>query len=371
MILKGFLGPSNRTRALVYDNERSVNIYPEMPDAGSPKSELAQTIRPGLIPRWLLPAGPIRGLFYQDGRFFAVAGTTFCELFPNYTYTTHGNVALDANPATISSNGNGGFQLFITSGGLGYVFALNTDTFSQIGSSGFPSPVIMGDFCDGYSVVLKTNSNQFNLSELEDSLTWSGLSVAQTSESSDNKIALIVNHRELWLFGTLRTEVWVNTGDAGFPFQPIPGTLIEHGIIAPFSAKRLDNTIVWLGGDERGGNVVFRANGYTPERISTFGIENTLNNLARTSDAIAWTYQQAGHAFYCLYLPANDTTLVYDVSTNLWHEQGIWVPDEVRWIPHPGRCHAFAFDSRHFCGDRSSSIVYEMDLNRHYDELAA
>src|SRR5690242_15331725 len=208
MDLKGFCGPSNQSRALSFDGERTINLYHERKDAGNPKSDLAMFDCPGIYPRYHLPAGPIRALFYQDGRMFAIGGQMLAELYPNYTWRAAGTVAVDGFPASISSNGNNGHQLFITSGGYGYIYRLDDDDFSQITDDAFPYPVSMGCFADGYFVALKSNSNQFFLSALNDGLEWNGLDTAQTSESSDNKIALSCNHRELWLQGTKRTEIW-------------------------------------------------------------------------------------------------------------------------------------------------------------------
>ncbi len=376
MILPGFIGPFGRSRSHSFDVEASYNLYLETRDAGTPKSQATLLKRPGVQPRYRLPASPVRAIFYQDGRCFAVGGTAFCELFPNDTFVIRGTVAADSYPATITSNGQNGFQVFVVSGGLGYIYNAVTTAFAQISAGGFATPASMGAFADGYFISLKRTSNQFNISALNDGTSWSGLDFAKTSESADNKTSLIVNHRELWLFGTQRTEIWVNTasqttpGIAPFPYQPIPGTLIEHGIIAPWSAQRLDNTILWLGGDERGANIVFRANGYTPERISTFAVETYLNALTTTANAIGWTFQLEGHAFYLLYLPSADETLVYDVSTNEWFLWALWDDALIRWVPHPGRCHAFAF-GKHLVGDRASGIVYQQSLDFLADEIAA
>lgn len=366
MILPGFVGPSNTSRARSFDCEDTINLYLERRDAGSPKAEWALLGCPGMLPTYRLPAGPVRALFYQDGRCFAIGGTAFCELFPNRTYIVRGTVALDAYPATISSNGSNGFQVFVTSGGYGYIFDLEDNTFVAITDDGFPFPVVMGGFIASSFVALKRASNTFQYSDLNDGLVWDALNVAQTSLTADHKTALAINHGELWLYGTQRSEIWVPQAGGTDPFAPLSGTIIEHGIIAPWSAQRLDNTLLWVGGDERGDNIVFRANGYTPQRVSTFAVETYLNQLPTTANAIGWTYQEEGHAFYLLYLPAADETLCYDVSTDSWHKRAIWDTDLIRWRPHLGRCHAFAF-GKHLVGDRTSGTVYQMRLDYYFD----
>lgn len=364
----GFVGPSNVSRSVNFDVERTINLYPEVADAGTPKAKGQLLNTPGLRPFTYLGNGPVRALFEQDGRCFAVAGNQFFEVFGSQTSLSRGLVNADGFPATIQSNGIAGGQIFVVSGMLGYIFTLATNAFTQILDVNFPFPAVMGVYVDSYFIAMEAFNLRFHISELLDGLSWNGLDVASVSESSDNKIAMAVSHRELWLFGRKTTEVWVNTGAANFPFAPIPGVFIEHGIAAPFSAVSVDNTLIWLGQDADGRGVVWRANGYTPARISTYAVERYLNALPRIDDAIAYSYQDDGHSFYVLFLPQAETHLVYDIATGLWHERALWNPDLLVWEPHPSRCHAFAF-GKHLVGDRSSGMVYEMALDYYDDDL--
>jgi hypothetical protein len=72
----------------------------------------------------------------------------------------------------------------------------------------------------------------------------------------------------------------------------------------------LDNTVYWLGGDADGGGIVWKLNGYTPERVSHDGLEYAIQNYARTDDAQAYSYQQEGHTFYVLTFPSARRDLV-------------------------------------------------------------
>lgn len=366
MQLRGFIGPSNVDRGYTFDNERTINLIPTKPQAGTPKNPDGYFYgAPGLRPRYALPAGPIRGQFTQNGRAFAVGGTSFCELFPNQTYIVRGVMELNANPASMASNGTGGNQIMITSGGFGYIFDLTTNTLSQITDVNFPANAAQCEFLNSYFIVRVGGTNQFYYSALLDGTDWNGLDFFRTSLTADNKTSMIANHGDLWLFGTQRTEVWQVVANGTTPFQPIPGALVEHGIGAPWSAARLDNSIFWLGGDERGKNIIFRADGYTPSRISTNAIERYLDALD-TSPALGWTYQQEGHAFYLLHIPTAETTLCYDISTDLWSERAVWDSRLMRWFPMWARNHMFAF-GKHLVGDYQSSTIYELDLDWHFD----
>lgn len=379
MRLPNLVGPTYTTRSINYGCEQTINWYPEYGEQGAaPKTRGCLLPTPGLQqfiraneefePTTGINNGPVRGLFYQDGRCFAVSGNLFVEILSSRTWISRGLVAEDGNPATMCSNGQAGHQIFVTSGGLGYIFDLVANTFTNITADGFPVPCVMGAFVDQYFLALKGQSIQYNISNLANGLAWDGLDVGQVSETSDNKIALLTNHREVWLFGSKTTEVWYNSGNAGFPFQPIQGTLIEHGIAAPFTATRLDNTIFWLGADETGARVVWRAQGYVPQRISNHAIEYFLNLAPNVAAATAYAYQEDGHSFYVLNVPGinvpidGEVTLVYDVATGQWHCRGLWNDRTERYELDLPRCHAFAFDRYHLMGDRQSGTVYQSSL---------
>lgn len=365
----GLVGPFAKDSIRSFNQEDTINLYLRGGDAGSPKSQGELVVRPGLDAFCGLGAGPVRALFQQDGRVFGIGGGQFCEIHANGLIATWGTVQVDSHPATISSNGSAGNQLFITSGGLGYIFALDTNDLTQITDDAFPNPVTSGAYLDGYFVALKGLSRQFYLSALLDGESWDGLDVGEVSTTSENLVQMAVSHRELWLFGTKTTQVWYDSGNSSFPMEPVGGVFIQQGIAAPWSIAALDNTIFWLGKDERGQGVVWRANGYTPQRVSTHAVEQYLQDLGRMDDAIGWTFQLYGSLFYALYLPQADTTLLYDVASGSWVRWAIWNEDQIRWEPHLGRCHCYAF-GKHLVGDRQSGVVYEMTPERFEDRIA-
>jgi hypothetical protein len=104
-------------------------------------------------------------------------------------------------------------------------------------------------------------------------------------------------------------------------------------------------------------------------------VEFALNQFPRVDDAIAWAYQDEGHSFYVLLLPTPPprdafgvdwTTWVYDVATGVWHERALWDDTRLRWLPHYGRCHAYAI-GKHLIGDRASGVIYEYSLQLRED----
>jgi hypothetical protein len=181
----------------------------------------------------------------------------------------------------------------------------------------------------------------------------------------DNMVSLFFDHREVWLFGTQSVEVWYNAGDTPFPLARIQGAVNEIGCAATFSVAKMDNSLFWLGSDARGQGVVFRANGYTGQRISTHAVEYAIQSYGTISDAIAFTYQQDGHAFYVLSFPTAQKTWVFDVATAAWHERAGFANGE--FIRHRANCQTF-FNNEVVVGDFQTGKIYAYDLDVFADD---
>ncbi len=366
MKLPGFCAAFDTTRSRTFNTEDTINLYVEGGSPGAtPKTRAALYGTPGVAPyAWWEAQSPTRGLFSQDWRAYGVSGTLFGEIPDGGGLVIHtGTVAGTDEPTSWGSNGTAGFQVFFAAGGKGYVFATDSNTLAEITDGEFPDDVIMMTYFEGYTVALVRNSRQFNISALEDALDWDGLDVYERNIGSDNFLAMVQNHRELWFFGSLTTLVYTNTGDASTPLQPIPGVLIQQGILAPFSAQRLDNAIAWLGQDEDGRGVVYRSNGYSPDRISTHAVEHYLSQSADLSLAEGITFQDQGHLFYALYVPDLDATLTYDASQGTWTKRAWWQPATAEWTPHVMRNAASAFGEI-LVGDRQSGTVYSLSIDQ-------
>jgi len=377
MRLPGFVGPTYQSLSPNADDERCINLYPEMIESGAGKNTVVLYGTPGL--RYVARLGfttsvaPTRALLEINGRCFAVANDHFFEITYNavtgvWTAITHGLVAVDGNPATMATNGTGGNQIFITSGGLGYIFNLATDMLTAISDVDLQQPVIQAEFVDGYFIALHGTTGQFQISTLEDGFQWDALDVQQVSQSSDKVLAMLVDVRQIWLFGGRTTAVWYDSGNADFPFEPTQ-TLFHVGILAPFTAQRLGGGVYWLGQTEDGGPALYRALQGAPQRVSTHAVEYQWSKVSTLTDAVGWTMDYGGHQYYVLYIPAAETTWVYDAITNLWHERAHWNILHAIWEPYIGRCHAYCFE-KHLIGDRRTGAVYELRHDTYEDQLA-
>ena len=157
------------------------------------------------------------------------------------------------------------------------------------------------DIVDNYFVYDRPNSQQWGASNLLSPISGS-TSYSTKDGAPDNLVALIVDHREVYLMGEVSSEVWIDVGAVPFPFQRIPGTSTQHGIAAEFSLTRLGNSFAYVSRNSRGQAQIMQMNGYTPTRISNHAVENTITNQY-IDDAIAWTYQLEGHEVYVVTFP--------------------------------------------------------------------
>ncbi len=384
LAVPSFVGPSNVGASSTADPEETINLFLETTAPGQPKVAnpyLRGT--PGLRPWLNLPTSPVTALFFSPAtldRAFAIAGDTFYEVFPTSpaTYTAYSpTMATNVYLPSICSNGTAGFQLFITSGDLGYIFDLTANTLTQITDPGFPARVRMGEFMDGYFFALVTETRRFQISALEDGTTWDALDVAERSEASDDINALVRNHRVICILGRKTSEFWYDSGDALFPFAPTQGEFLEAGCVAPFSARRLENTLFWLGQNDDGQGLVWALDGLTPRIVSTPAISRLIQQSGDILDGIsahdlrlsvAWVYQEDSHRYYCLQVPNCSWMLVYDLLTDRWHKRAVWDSTAVRWRTARPQCHMF-FAGMHLVGDNVTGTIYEQSLSIYDDEL--
>jgi hypothetical protein len=364
MLYDGFIGPSYISQALTADQEDLINFYVERMESPGATTEAALYPTPGVDLLDTAGIGPGRAHFYMAGREFAVSGTGFYEIDVNGAPTLHGTVAIDSNPATISSNGDGGGQLFITSGTNGYNFDLGTDTLTQIAA--LNGLATMGDQLDGYFIALDSATSTFYISNLLDGTTWTtGLDFAQRSARPDPWLAMKVSGRYIYLFGEQTSEIWYNNA-ASFPFALHPSGVLEYGIASQFSAARLGKDLLWVSGSREGRASVLRTSGFTPEVISTYALQNQISDYSTIEDAVGDSYSDRGHNFYLLTFPTEGVTWAWDSETQLWAKRGTWIAEDGEYTSWRPRWHAFAHN-QHRMLDSENGSIYEMSNSHGLD----
>jgi len=299
----------------------------------------------------------VRGIFTITGRTFAVADNIFAEILGNGTKINWGGVANDGQPVSMAASPQ---QLLLASAGTAYIFDLMANTLTAIPGATFSGQVAQCAICDDFFLITIKNTKTFYVSAPLNASDWVTNGSAIVSVFPDNIVSMKVVHRTVFFASDTRSVWYYDSGNI-FPFDVIQGADIDNGSAAEFSPSLVDNTLIWLGRDERGQGIVWEANGYVPQRISNHAIEFAIQGYARIDDAISYTYQDQGHSFYVLYFPTPSVTWVYDTLTGMWHQRGFWVEAIGQFRAHHSQCHTFNFN-KHLVGDWQSSKVYEMRI---------
>jgi|SRR5579884_68833 len=359
MRFEGFIGGSGSALSLQADAERAVNFYVERIDSptGRTKSDRILLSRPGLSLFCSLPAPSVQALCAINGRAFAAAGGQFFELLAGGNYTAYSGYLGSGRVQLCASQ----TQILILAPAGGYIFDLAASTLAPITAAGFPVGATKAAFIDGYFIVLEPHSQSFAISALNDGTQWDALDFGTAEGEAGDVVTLLADHRQLWLLANTHGEVYYDSGNANFPFSRLEGAFFEQGCAAIDSVVNIDNTILWLGQNRDGAAIVWRANGYTPLRVSTHAFESQVSQYPTLSDATAYCYQENGHTFYRLDFPSahsgRGATWVYDIATGLWHERSWWNAQQGLAYADLARTHCFAF-GEHLVGDYASGNVY-------------
>lgn len=352
----GLVGPSYQQRSLPFDAQRTINLYPVFDQQGKEVASLYGT--PGLLLFGSAGTGPIRnGFESSNGRVFFISGSTLYETDSSGNETDRGTLNTSSGNVSIDENST---QLFICDGEDGYTFTYSSNTFAQVSDGDFPSAGTV-TYLDGYFIVNSLSTGRFYISALNNGTSWDALDFATAESSPDSLVRVIRAVGQLWLLGNRTTEIWTNTGDSSFPFQKIKGSEIETGIMAAHTAVAHGNSLYWVGRDNDGEGIVYRADGFRPERVSTESIELAIARATDKENMKAFSYQKDGHDFYILTGGGLETSLVYDLTTDLWHERS-YLNVDGDLEQHLASCCIFAF-GKHLVGDRRDGKIYEMSMD--------
>lgn len=369
MLYPSFCGGAYVSQSPIADAEQTINWYVEPMEVPGATTRLALYPTPGVETITTSTSVQGRAHFAQGGREVAVIGANVVEIDSVGAQTSRGTVAIDQYPATICTNGEGGDQLFVTSGNNGYILNLSTNVFTQVRTGA----TRQGAAIDGYFLALDADTATVYLSDLLDGTTWDPTQFAQRSIQSDPWIALKVLDRFVWLLGSETSEVWYNAGTFPFPFAPHPSGLVDYGTAAAFSPEVVGGTLIWLGATADGVGPVLRAAGFSPDIISTFPLSVAFSAYDTLVDAIGDTYQELGHTFYLLTFPTANATWAYDATTSMelppalrWAERGTWISESNRYDAWRPLFHAFAFNE-HRMLDRETGALYRMRADLGFD----
>jgi len=328
-----------------YSGERLVNLFARPADG---VTEVPLIGRGGAIETADV-SGSVRGVYEFNAALYAVANGNLVKVV-GATVTVIGAVGTSEN-VCFASNAT---QMAILIGSAYYVSDGVTVTSYSTGA--ITTPVWVTSL-DGYIIVGGSGQGRDDLitvSGLDDATTFSGLDFAAAEASSDAIVSVLADHSELWVFGEKTIQVFYNSGDADFPFSPNAGAMVERGLHKATTVAKEDNAVFFVGDDL----VSYRATGVAPVVISTREIEEKLR--ANTVHS-AITFEERGHKFYAIRM-IDAPTLVFDMTTSLWHERTSGTEEQPWFIVCGGR-----IGSTQYFGTDTGKIV-TIDKNTYDDD---
>jgi hypothetical protein len=229
-------------------------------------------------------------------------------------------------------------------------------------------PISHVTYLDGFFIVNKPGTGEFYINTTTEDLTaWSALDFANAAARPDNISALISTAKDLYCFGDESMQLFYNSGNLDFPFEPYPNGVITVGIAAPHTLVQNETGVYFLAISSEGGLYIARANGLQLERLSTDEIEWQINQYQTTSDAIAWLENEGGRTYFVITFVSADKTYCCDIG----------LPKDMAWFEKKsfgiGRWRANGFGSlgkRRIVGDYTNNNLYELDFNTYTENGA-
>jgi hypothetical protein len=371
-----FCDGSYQALSPVMDAEECINLVPELIESENGRSAMALVASDGLAAFASLPAGSgqsVPGGFSYNGRTFVVGVVLATQQMHLYEVQGAGAALLDhgaigapatSAPAVWAANPN---QVVFTVAGTGaiYVFTLATNQITVVNTyadTDAPFAAVTVLYLSGFFVTFLQNSNAIQISNFEDGTTWLSINIANVSEFPDNIVSMKATQVTLWIMGRKQSVPYYNGGGL-FPFIAVPQTMVEEGSGTTYAMDKIDNTVVWIGGnDDQGYGIAWRMNGYTPQRISTIAVETAWQSYATIADAISYVYQTRGHKFWHIYFPTANASWRYDIQTQRWHKLGTWNPQTGKFGAHRSQWHTI-YQGTHLVGDPFSGNIYSLSVN--------
>lgn len=310
-----------------WNAQRTINWYPKISDQKSQeknKTQLALFPRPGLTQFASTSGNPIRGLFtartLTQERCFAVTGTSLYEIGYDGSSTLIGSLtgmsSGSASKVYMAINNNS--ELMIQDPLAAYIYDLTTNVLTRITDADYPKGNTL-DYADGYFVISDAEG-RVTFSDLGSGLNWTGSNFFTPSFKPDKVKAIRTFREEIYCFGDETIEIYINDGDT--PFIRQSRTSLYFGLTARDSIAVHHSGMFFLGKSPTGGSEVYSIGAnYELSPLSSPAISQILNAAVNENAEGFIQSTKDGHIFYHLHLPSLKTTLVYDLTTGMWHER--------------------------------------------------
>ena len=374
----GFVGPSYEAPSIYQDDQECINFYLEIdPNKGQgSRGAIALYPTPGIVEVAQLFPGEVRAMQPLFGTnpfiMIVVCADKVYKLDQSYVATQIGTLSTTSGICQISYNRDpqDGIFAYIVDGPNRYFYVPLTNTFTQLASTDGPwQGATTVDVIDNYNIYNEPGTNNWAATDLSSPYSTNAYYGTKDGEP-DPIVAVVADHRQVYLFGSQTTEVWVDVGSqisglTTFPFSRISGTMMQHGCAAVNSVYQFEEQLMFVSQDARGQGIIGAIQGYTFVRLSNHAVEQSLMNV-KLSDAVAYTYRLEGHEFYVVTFPSIDLTWVYDLTTKAWHKWLSW-DNQTGYHRHRSNCGAF-FGNFYLVGDYENGKIYQLNNEVYTDD---
>jgi hypothetical protein len=307
--------------------QECVNFIPQIPQTNAYSvSQLHGS--PGVSLRSTAGTKTCRGAHVMGGIPYTVNGNNLYRENNDGTTTDLGAIT---GVGRVSMADNGTQLCIVVPGGDGYIYSvsgglqqiIDADYTTTLG----PSEQVV--FKDGYFIHYNNNSSAgtgviFFISNLNNGLAYDALDFGSAEIDPDEITGIHVNRNILYVCGEITIEPFQNIGGVGFPFQRIPGAVLQKGVKAKFSLIDYDNAFVFVGGGLNEQPAIWKASGSSTLKISTSAIDNILRQSTdeQLSSIFCTTYAEGGGYFVNIHMP--DKVFTYDSLASQLAQKPIW-----------------------------------------------
>jgi len=356
-----FIGQAYENRAIPVSNQLCINWYPETESPDSRNVITLQSVS-GVkifVDINVSSQDHIRGMHFSEQLqlLYVVAGNTLYDVTSAGVKTSRGTIP-GATDVIMADNGT---QLGIANGIAYLVYTAATTTLATVQDSG-SNDLVVSDigFLDGRFILMIKDTQKFFITAVNAAQTVTSTDNAEVIANPDNLAGLLVADRRIWFFGTSSYDVYFDSQSAAaqgiFPMIRADGAAKNGYGLASLHGKVVqDGTPYWCSNDGR----IYRANGFSPERISHYGIENTLRKYSKISDCQATQWTENGHRFVQFSFPAGGESWVFDATQGMWHQRSSGLVEEISDVNYVQEC----WDKRKICGHRTEDKTGEFDLD--------
>lgn len=211
---------------------------------------------------------------------------------------------------------------------------------------------------------------QVNFSAVNDGTSWNPLDFFSKESYPDHITSILADREQLYVFGEESAEVWQNNPSTGL-IGRVVGAAIRQGSLGHWGPVSLGGNIFLLGGGPSGNPVAYMLNGFTPQRISTHGVEaQWAQQVPSLANPIAYGTLEDGHWLWVINFSTpggggQALTWVYDMTAGEWHQRANW--EGSAFGPYSCQFHTYIGEwgaaGMHIAGDPAFGNIYEMNLS--------